>query len=55
VQKYYIRPEEQIAQLRLAGFEQVRILAPDGAEVTDRVSDGLSQYWWLYYLTKKSG
>lgn len=54
VQKYYIHPKQQIAQLRAIGFDHIRIFAPDGAEVTDKMSAGLSRSWWLYYLATKS-
>ena len=47
---YYIQPQQQISQLRQSGFNDVRVFAPDGAEVTDRATPDLMDHRWLYYL-----
>lgn len=51
---YCIRPEAQVSQLHDLGFEQVRVFAADGVEVTDLVGSGLPEHRWLYYLCTKS-
>ncbi len=50
IRKYYVRPAEQVRQLRDAGFHQVRVFTPDGRECTARLEADLSEHWWLYYL-----
>ena len=46
---YYVRPEEQVAQLNLAGFPSVEVYGLDGRLIAgsalDEATDG-----WLYYL-----
>lgn len=52
VRMYYIDPREQIRQLEQAGFAGVRVFSKTGVDVTDRVQDGLTD-WWLYYMCVK--
>jgi SAM-dependent methyltransferase len=51
VKKYYVRPDEQMEQLRRFGFGDVRVFQPDGEEITCQLASGMSRSWWLYYLT----
>jgi ubiquinone/menaquinone biosynthesis C-methylase UbiE len=47
---YYIQPHREILRLRQVGFDEARLFAPDGTEVTDRATGDLSDHWWVYYL-----
>jgi SAM-dependent methyltransferase len=53
VRKYYIRPLEQIRQLRQLGFDDIRVLTPEGIELTEPAQLGRVRSWWLYYLCVK--
>ena len=51
--KYYIDPRRQVDQLGSLGFEDVRVLAPDGTRI-HAIEDGARiPHWWLYYLCVK--
>jgi len=55
VGRYHVRPSAQVEHLRASGFGPVRILAPDGDEVTGASDAHLRGYPWLYYLTTTRG
>lgn len=49
--QYYIKPEEQVEQLKDAGFRNVRVYSLDGKEVEDKSRLGtINDMLWLYYL-----
>ena len=49
--QYYIKPEEQIKQLRITGFKNVRVYSLDGKEIMDKSGLGnMTDMLWLYYL-----
>lgn len=50
VPRVYIKPESQMMQLRLAGFQQVEALASDGAALTNHNRD---KDYFIYYLARK--
>ncbi|HEY6352092.1 MAG TPA: class I SAM-dependent methyltransferase [Candidatus Angelobacter sp.] len=50
VPRIYIRPEAQIRQLYLAGFQQVEAIASDGTALTDKNYD---EDFFVYYVAKK--
>jgi ubiquinone/menaquinone biosynthesis C-methylase UbiE len=53
VEKYYIEPREQLAQLAAAGFGAARIFLPDGHEI-DEGAPAVRRSWWLYYLCRNA-
>lgn len=51
---YYVQPEEQLRQLR-AGFQDIRIFARDGSEVTRPDQYARTKSDWLFYLCTRKG
>jgi SAM-dependent methyltransferase len=49
---YVIKPSAQIRQLEDCGFRDVRVFAPDGAEVTGSDDHMLRRWEWLYYFAR---
>jgi len=52
VRHYYITPENQVRQLREAGFREVRLFAEDGSEVAVS-APRLDRNTWIYYLCRR--
>jgi SAM-dependent methyltransferase len=53
IEGYAIEPREQLVQLSMIGFEETRIMSPEGQEVTEEPNSRLKQWQWLYYLCRK--
>lgn len=53
VERYFIRPAAQVRQLEEVGLTGIRVLDPDGQEVTDQAAAGLAHRWWLYFAAVK--